>query len=85
MAFMAALESMGAVCDLAPGLWLVRTPHSSGVIRNALSQTLERGDRFVVMDCTRDRFAWFNLGPEVDARINTVWNAPLRAPAVAKR
>ena len=79
MAFMAALETMGTVCDLAPGLWLVRTKFSSGVIRNTLSQTLERGDRFVVIDATRDRFAWFNLGPEVDVRIGKVWNGPLRA------
>lgn len=78
-AFMAALESMGAVADLAPGLWLVRTRFSAGVIRNTLSQTLERGDRFVVIDATRDRFAWFNLGPEIDVRIGKVWNGPLRA------
>lgn len=77
--FMAALESMGTVCDLAPGLWLVRTRFSAGVIRNTLSQTLERGDRFVVIDATRDRFAWFNLGPEVDVRIGKVWNGPLRS------
>jgi hypothetical protein len=76
--FMAALESIGSVCDLAPGLWLVRTPFSAGIVRNALSQTLERGDRFVVVDATRDRLAWFNLGPEVDVRIAKVWNGPLR-------
>ncbi|MBS0386505.1 MAG: DUF4339 domain-containing protein [Proteobacteria bacterium] len=78
MAFLAALEGMGAVCDLAPHLWLVRTKHSAGVIRNALSQTLETGDRFVVIDATRDRLAWFNLGPETDVRIGKVWNGPLR-------
>lgn len=78
MAFMAALESMGFVCELAPGLWLVRTRYSAGVIRNTLSQTLERGDRFVVVDATRDRLAWFNLGPEVDVRISKIWNGPLR-------
>ncbi|MDX2273888.1 MAG: DUF4339 domain-containing protein [Hyphomonadaceae bacterium] len=78
MRFMAALEAMGALVELAPGLWLVRTRHSAGVIRNNLSQTLERGDKFVVMDATRDRFAWYNLGPEVDVRIGHVWNAPLR-------
>lgn len=76
--FMAALESMGTVCDLAPGLWLVRTKFSAGVVRNTLSQTLERGDRFVVVDATRDRLAWFNLGPETDVRIAKVWNGPLR-------
>ncbi len=75
--FMAALESMGFVCDLAPGLWLVRTRFSAGVIRNTLSQTLERGDRFVVVDASRDRLAWFNLGPEVDVRIAKVWNGPV--------
>ena len=77
-AFMDALESMGSVCDLAPGLWLVRTRFSAGVIRNALSQALERGDRFVVVDSSHDRLAWFNLGPEVDVRIARVWNGPLR-------
>ncbi|PZO48885.1 MAG: DUF4339 domain-containing protein [Alphaproteobacteria bacterium] len=79
MSFMAALESMGVVCDLAPGLWLVRTKFSAGVLRNTLSQTLERGDRFVVIDATRDRLAWFNLGPETDVRIGKVWNGPVRA------
>lgn len=82
-AFMAAMETMGSVCEMAPGLWLVRTRHSVGVVRNTLSQTLERGDRFVVIDSTRDRLAWFNLGPETDVRISKVWNAPLRADAPA--
>lgn len=77
-AFMAAMESMGSVCELSSGLWLLRSKFSAGVIRNTLSQTLERGDRFVVIDATRDRFAWFNLGPEVDVRIAKVWNGPLR-------
>lgn len=77
-AFTAALEGMGSVCELAPGLWLVRTKFSAGVIRNTLSQTLERGDRFVVIDASRDRLAWFNLGPEVDVRISKTWNGPLR-------
>ena len=79
MTFLAALEDLGTVCDLAPGLWLVRTKFSAGVIRNTLSQTLETGDRFVVIDATRDRLAWFNLGPETDVRIGKVWNGPLRA------
>jgi hypothetical protein len=77
MGFVAALESMGRICDLAPGLWLLRTSHSAGVIRNTLSQTLERGDRFVVIDATRDRLAWFNLGPETDVKISHVWNGPV--------
>jgi hypothetical protein len=82
-AFMAAMEGMGFLCELASGLWLLRTRYSVGVIRNTLSQTLERGDRFVVVDATRDRLAWFNLGPEVDVRITKVWNGPLQPTAAA--
>ncbi|HVY84871.1 MAG TPA: DUF4339 domain-containing protein [Caulobacterales bacterium] len=78
-AFMAALESMGPICELTPGLWLLRTRLSVGVVRNTLSQTLEKGDRFVVVDATRDRLAWFNLGPGIDVAIGHVWNAPLKA------
>ncbi len=78
-AFMAALESLGSVCEMAPGLSLLRTRYTVGMIRNTLSQTLERGDRFVVVDASRDRLAWFNLGMEVDARIAKVWNGPPRA------
>jgi hypothetical protein len=77
----ANVTSMGHICDLAPGLWMVRTRFSAGVIRNTLSQTLERGDRFVVIDATRDRLAWFNLGPETDVKITKVWNGPLRTEA----
>jgi len=79
--FMSALESVGLVVDMAPGLWLVRTRQSAGVVRNMLSQTLQQGDRFIVIDASRDRLAWFNLGPEVDVRIKDVWNGP--APAAA--
>lgn len=84
-AFIAALEGMGALCELTSSLWLVRTTHAAGVIRNALSQTLERGDRFVVIDASRDRLAWFNLGPEIDVRIKDVWNAPLRGQSAPVR
>ena len=76
MGFVAALESMGRICDVAPGLWLLRTQYSAGIVRNTLSQTLERCDRFVVIDATRDRLAWFGLGPETDVRISKVWNGP---------
>ncbi|MGE3250930.1 MAG: DUF4339 domain-containing protein [Hyphomonadaceae bacterium] len=73
-AFMAAVETLGRVAELAPGFWLVRTKFSSGVIRNTLSQTLERGDRFVVVDATKDRLAWYNMGPGIDVSIREIWN-----------
>ena len=77
-AFKAAMSAAGSFCDLGPGLWLLRTNLSVGAIRNTLSQSLESGDRLVVVDASRDRLAWFNLGPEVDVKITKVWNTALR-------
>jgi hypothetical protein len=71
------LRRMGAVAEVNPGIYLVRTTRTAGAIRNAISPILSRGDKLLVMDATRDRLAWFNLGPETDARIREVWNAPL--------
>lgn len=76
-AFMAALAGMGLGVDLAPGVWLVRTRHTVGTVRNTLSQTLAIGDKFLVVDASRDRLAWHNLGPETDVRIKDVWNGAL--------
>lgn len=75
------LRQLGTVADIVPGLYMVRTTHTAGTMRNALSQVLERGDKVMVVDSTRDRLAWFNLGPEVDVRLREVWNAELAHPA----
>lgn len=69
------LRQLGAVAQVTPGLYIVRTTRTAGTLRNALSQTLERGDKLLVLDASRDRLAWFNLGPETDAHIREVWNA----------
>jgi hypothetical protein len=69
------LRRLGAIAEIQPGMFVMRTRRTAGAVRNAMSQLLSRGDRLFVMDSSRDRLAWFNLGPEVDARIREVWNA----------
>jgi hypothetical protein len=71
------LASLGLAVPVAQGLWLMRTRHTSSVIRNMVSQKLKAGDRLFVLDATRDKLAWFNLGPVADVRVREVWNAAL--------
>jgi hypothetical protein len=71
------LRKLGPVAQIAPGLFILRSTRTAGVVRNALSQVLGRGDKFMVIDASRDRLAWFNLGPEIDVRVRDVWNAPI--------
>jgi hypothetical protein len=69
------LRQMGAVVEIKPCVYLMRTRRTAGAVRNALSQMMGRGDKLIVLDSSRNRLAWFNLGPETDARIREIWNA----------
>ncbi len=71
------LRNLGPVVEIAAGVYMLRTRKTAGMVRNAVSQTMERGDKVLVVDASRDRLAWFNLGPETDVHIREVWNAQL--------
>lgn len=76
------LRKLGPLAEFAPGVYILRTRKTAGMVRNAVTQMMERGDKLVVLDSSRDRLAWFNLGPETDVHIREVWNAQL--PQVAE-
>jgi hypothetical protein len=54
-------------------VWLLACDLSINAVRNALVQKLGKLDMLFVVDATRDRAAWFNFGPEADARIRRLW------------
>ncbi len=57
-------------------VWLVRASATASMLRNELSHALGRDDRLLVVDASRDRTAWFNLGREADQRIRALWGRP---------
>jgi hypothetical protein len=71
------LRKLGPVAEVAAGVYMLRTRKTAGMVRNTVSQMMEKGDKVLVVDSSRDRLAWFNLGPETDVRIRDVWNAQL--------
>jgi len=72
-AFQAALSEFGAVEAITPGVWLLRGSASAAHLRNELSHLLAREDKLLVVDASRDRTAWFNLGRDADQRIREMW------------
>jgi hypothetical protein len=76
--FESALSALGVFAPVASGAWILRTSRQVGQVRNHLSQKLGTGDRLMVIDATRDRLAWFNLGIESDAIVRQVWRAPAK-------
>ncbi len=71
--FEAALNRLGTNFRLNPLVWLLHSDRSAGAIRNELVQHLGNTDSVFIADASKGKMAWFNLGPEADARIRKVW------------
>jgi len=71
--FEAALARQGEGYRLNPLVWLLHSDRSAGTLRNELVPHLGQSDTLLIVDATRSRTAWFNLGPEPDAKIRKVW------------
>lgn len=71
--FEAALNRLGTNFRLNPLTWLLHSEYSAGAIRNELVTHLGSTDSVFIADAGRGKMAWFNLGPEADARIRKVW------------
>lgn len=78
------LDSLGPWSEIATGLYILRTTRPVGHVRNSLSPIMQKGDLFVVIDATRDRFAWLNVGPEVEVMMRSVWNRSLSPSETAR-
>jgi hypothetical protein len=68
------IYKLGQACPLLPQIWLLRTSQSVNTVRNVLVPQLGKLDVLFVLDATNDKAAWFNFGPEVEARIRRVWS-----------
>tara|TARA_R110002073_G_scaffold117697_3_gene256327 strand:+ start:853 stop:1371 length:519 start_codon:yes stop_codon:yes gene_type:complete len=73
-AFESALSHFGDETRIVDGVWLLRSASTASTLRNELSHLLDRDDSLFIVDATRDRTAWFNLGDVVDQRIRDLWS-----------
>ncbi|MDO8289076.1 MAG: hypothetical protein Q7T44_07640 [Parvibaculum sp.] len=68
-----AIMSLGPAYKLAPNVWCVNTDSTAAGLLNDLSIHIGKTDSMFIVDATRDRTAWHNLGPETDAKLRRVW------------
>ena len=68
------IHKMGSAYSLLPQVWLLMSELSVNSIRNLLTPQLGKLDSMFVLDSTHDKAAWFNFGPEADARIRKLWS-----------
>jgi hypothetical protein len=65
--------NLGPAYALLPQVWVLSTEATINVVRNTLIQKLGKLDVLFVVDATNNKAAWFNFGPEPEARIRRVW------------
>jgi len=71
------IMSLGAALKVANNAWVVNCAGTAPGILNQLSKVVSKQDGLFIADATRDRTAWFNFGPETDAKIRRVWRRPV--------
>jgi hypothetical protein len=65
--------NLGPAVPIMPQAWLLSSEMGINQIRQTLVQKLGKLDMLFVADATHDKAAWFNFGPEADARIRRIW------------
>jgi hypothetical protein len=71
------IMSLGTALKIANNAWVVNCAGTAPGILNQLSKVVSKQDGLFIADATRDRTAWFNFGPETDAKIRRVWRRPV--------
>jgi hypothetical protein len=74
-AFERALRSVGKFTLVAGDMWVLRSRMTVQQIRNRLAAAAKPHEQFVIVNATRDRLAWCNLGLEQDIALRDVWDA----------
>lgn len=68
-----SIMSLGPATQVMSGVWVLHSAMSAGGIRNHLVKYFGPSDQLFIVDASRDRTTWINLGPETDAHIRRVW------------
>jgi len=72
-----AIMSLGPAYKLAPNVWCVNAEATAPGLLNSLSQHIGKTDSMFIVDATRDRSVWLNIGPESEAKLRRVWRRAL--------
>jgi hypothetical protein len=67
------IQGLGLTCMLVPQTWLLTSELSISEIRNRLIQKLGKLDTLFLVDASNNKAAWFNFGPESDAKFRRIW------------
>ncbi|WP_409433848.1 hypothetical protein ACJ3XI_04900 [Litorimonas sp. RW-G-Af-16] len=74
MDFLRTLQGLGQVERIGDTLWLLQAAATADELRNILSQPLNADDRLFILDSFENRMSWFNIGADMDRRVQALWD-----------
>jgi hypothetical protein len=72
------IATLGQSFAILPQVWLLSSVETANTVRNTLTPQLGKLDMLFVVDARNNKAAWFNFGPEADARIRNLWRTEPR-------
>ncbi|MEM8921508.1 MAG: hypothetical protein AAGB25_09055, partial [Pseudomonadota bacterium] len=68
------LHETGRFARAGGDMWVLRADVTLPQLRNRLSKVMRKDEQMIIVNATKNRIAWFNLGPENDIAVRSVWD-----------
>lgn len=69
------LRESGKASKAAGDMWVVRSRLTIQQLRNRLTSAMRPHEHFVIVNASKDRLAWYNIGVENDIAVRGVWDS----------
>ena len=73
--FERVLREGGKMCRAAGDMWVLRSRLTVQQLRNQLTLVMKPHEHFIIVNASKDRLAWFNIGVEQDISVRAVWDS----------
>ncbi len=72
--FERVLREAGKMSRAAGDMWVLRSRLTIQQLRNNLTLIMKQHEHFIIVNASKDRLAWFNIGVENDIAVRNVWD-----------
>jgi hypothetical protein len=69
------LREAGKMTRASGDMWVLRSRLTVQQLRNHLTMIMKPHEHFIIVNASKDRLAWFNIGVENDVNVRSVWDS----------
>ena len=69
------LREAGKMSRAAGDMWVLRSKQTVQQLRNQLTLAMKPHEHFIIVNASKDRLAWYNIGVEADISVRGVWDS----------